>query len=153
MTCADIRVLGATGVDSSGNTKNFQTAFIDQDGCQRVNDYTHWTPIFMPLVTANSDGTNAAFTESGMNSSHSTTRTMLFVTVFAVAWCLVVSVWMCFCRAKRQRRRSTEIERKRMTATVEESHKIAGADIEMGTEMERDYELETIDVTKSSPSV
>jgi len=73
MSCADISVSGAVGGDPNPITKNFQTEIIDQGtangyGCQRVDDSTHWTSIFMPLKTEY-DGTG----DSGSTGSGSVT--------------------------------------------------------------------------------
>jgi len=56
MNCADISVAGASGGNSNPITKNFQTEIIDLGsgngyGCERVDESTHWTDIFMPLKT------------------------------------------------------------------------------------------------------
>merc|ERR1712083_705202 len=60
MNCADISVAGASGGNSNPITKNFQTEIIDigsggEYGCERVDDDTHWTDIFMPMKTEYDD--------------------------------------------------------------------------------------------------
>jgi len=151
MSCADIRVVDAVGGESNENTKNFQTEFIDQGpsnqyGCERVSESTHWTTIFMPLVTESSN--NGAFEiDQGLDTDDTPVRTMLYVAVFGMAWCLVVAAGVGL-KTHCTKRRVAEIEKENMVASVEESHQITELDVEVSVDMEKDRQEETIAITE-----
>jgi len=166
MTCADIQVIGASGESSTNHvTKNFQTEIIDQGpdngyGCQRVSEQTHWTSIFMPLVL---DNTNSAFTMDDDNDgSNPTFQILTYISIVAGICCVVAVYGLCLQR-HRAKRKGTQIETQRMTATVEESHEIIDTDIciELNVQTGADCEPEIadevtddiIDVTETTPSV